>query len=474
MISQELCLPVLDAPDSPATPTDLQVPDVSYDFDLGEFWQRIPAWRHVSEEEFGDHHWQQRNCVTSVEDVEAALAGSLSPEFVRDLRAGLKRTPMRVRITPYIFSLIDWSQPVDDPVRRQFLPLGSRFAEDHPCCMDDSLDEDGDRSAPYLTHRYPDKVLFLPVSICPVYCSYCTRSRLVGGSTEIKNKSPYGAAKHTWDATFDYIRQHPQIEDVVISGGDSFMLRPEVIEHIGNSLLDIPHVRRFRYATKGLAVLPMKITGDDAWVRAIESVAERGRRMMKEVCIHTHFSSEFEMSQWTFAAMQRLTELGIKVRNQSVLLRGVNDSFDCMYRTIKKLAWLNIQPYLMFIHDLVPGCEHLRTTLADAERLSKELLGTTAGFNVPRFVCDTPGGGGKRQISSYENYDQEIGVSAWVAPRVKPGRVFYYYDPVDQLPESGQAIWADRAEWKRRVAKFQREVEQSVGRGWTGQLKTWS
>ncbi|TWU35349.1 L-lysine 2,3-aminomutase [Novipirellula aureliae] len=446
----------------PQDRTETRVPLLNYEFKQGAFWHRIPAWRHITETEFGDHQWQQRNCITSVENIESVLGGELPAGFANDLRAGLQRTPMRIRITPYIFSLIDWSSPQEDPLRRQFLPMGSQFTADHPCCMDDSLNEDGDRSAPFLTHRYPDKVLFLPVSVCPVYCSYCTRSRLVGGSTEAKSKTPYGASKDSWEETFAYIRRNTEIEDVVISGGDAFMLRAEIIEHIGNRLLEIPHVRRFRYATKGLAVLPMKITSDDAWVHALKRISDRGKSMMKEVCIHTHIGSEQEMSEWTFNAMQRLTEMGIKVRNQAVLLRGVNDSFDSMYRTIKKLSYLNIQPYLVFLHDMVPGCEHLRTTLSHAEQLFKQLLGTTAGFNVPRFVCDAPGGGGKRQISSYERYDREIGVSAWVAPRVKPGRIFYYYDPIDQLPESGQAIWANDDERKRRLAAFEHEVQESL------------
>lgn len=451
----------------PEAIVEQRVPTVEYDFDKGPFWRQIPAWNNVTEAEFGDHHWQQKNCVMSAEDIEAALMGRLPSGFAADLRAGLDRTPMRIRITPYIFSLIDWSRPKDDPLRRQFLPLGSQFTADHPCCMDDSLDEDGDRSAPFLTHRYPDKVLFLPISVCPVYCSYCTRSRLVGGSTPAKSKQPYGAAKSGWEETFDYIWRHPEIEDVVISGGDAFMLRAEIIEHIGDRLLEIPHIRRFRYATKGLSVLPMKITSDNDWVQALQKISDRGRSMMKEVCVHTHFGSEHEMSQWTLGAMQRLTELGIKVRNQSVLLRGVNDSFESMYQTIKKLSYLNIQPYLVFLHDMVPGCEHLRTTLAAAERLFKELLGTTAGFNVPRFVCDTLGGGGKRQVSSYECYDREIGVSAWVAPRVKPGKLFYHYDPVDQLPESGRAVWANHNERTRRLAKFAQKAQALVAsEGW--------
>ncbi len=435
-----------------------RVPHVNFDFPGGDFWKRIPAWKNVSRKEFADHRWQQVNSIKSTVEVIGALEGQLCGDFIDDLLLGLEKTPMRVRITPYIFSLIDWTQPAQDPIRRQFLPLGSQFIEDHPNCMDDSLNEEGDRCAPFLTHRYPDKVLFLPVSVCPVYCSYCTRSRLVGGSTAHKAKSIYGASKHKWNETFDYIRSHPEIEDVVISGGDAFMLPPDMIEHIGTSFLAIPHIRRIRFATKGIAVLPMKITNDDAWVKAIQSVADQGRKLRKEVSIHTHFNSDYEMTDWTCAAMHRLTDMGIKVRNQSVLLRGVNDSFDCMYRTIKKLASLHIQPYLVFIHDMVPGCEHLRTTLAEAERISRELQGTTAGFNVPRFVCDAPGGGGKREISSYQHYDRQLGISAWTAPRIKPGKVFYYYDPIDQLPEEGKILWHNRIAREEALNRFKNYI----------------
>lgn len=435
------------------------LPELDYNFTTEDYWRKIPAWKSVTRIEFADYRWQQRNCITSLEDVERAFCGQLDPGLVNDLKAGLMSTPMNIRITPYIFGLIDWSEPFDDPIRRQFLPFGSQFRQDHPYCMDDSLGEEADNAAPFLTHRYHDKVLFLPTSICPVYCLYCTRSRLVGGSTAIKEKQAYGAKKHAWDKTFDYIRQQPEIEDVVISGGDLFMVPSAYISYIGKTLLRIPHIRRIRFATKGIAVLPMRITRDDDWVRAIESVCDLGRQMMKEVCIHTHIASDYEMTEWTVTAMQRMTSSGVKVRSQAVLIRGVNDDFDCMYRTLKKLSFLNIQPYLVYVHDMVPGCEHLRTTLADAEQMSKELQGSTAGFNMPRFVCDAPGGGGKREISSYERYDRELGVSAWVAPRVKPGKAFYYYDPVELLPESGRALWEDRTERERRLVGFRDEIE---------------
>lgn len=428
--------------------------EVSYDFRGDAFWRRIPGWKDVSDEEFRDYSWQQRNSITSLPGVGKVLQHLLSDSLEKDIEAGLERTPMNVRITPYIFSLIDWENPVDDPIRKQFLPLGSQFLEDHPCYMDDSLNEDGDKATPYLTHRYPDKVLFLPITLCPVYCSYCTRSRVVGGSTAVKSKSTYGASHGEWDSTFEYIRNNPQIEDVVISGGDAFLLRPAQIKQIGMTLLDIPHVRRLRFATKGLAILPMKILSDTKWVSALETVCQTGRERMKEVCIHTHFSTENEMSAWTLAAMQELVNRGIKVRNQSVLIRGVNNSFDVMYRTIKKLSYLNIQPYYIYVHDMVPGCEHLRTTVAEACELSKKLQGCIAGFNTPRVVCDAPGGGGKREISSFDHYDRELGISAWSAPSVKKGDTFYYYDPIDQLSSEGQAFWRDRDQLQERLAEL--------------------
>jgi lysine 2,3-aminomutase len=437
-----------------------------YAFVTEEFWRTVPGWRDVNRDEFGDHRWQERHGITSVEGLADALGSRLSPGLLQDLKHGLRRTPMRIRLTPYLTALIDWSNPIDDPIGRQFLPFGSRFLENHPLAGDDSLGEDGDRVAPFLVHRYPDRALFLPLTICPVYCLFCTRSRLVGGSTAIKSKETYGASPEAWEATFDYLRAHSQIEDVVISGGDAAMLRPEALESIGRTLLDMPHIRRIRYATRGLSALPMKITSDEAWVRALARVSDLGRRAMKEVCVHTHVNVGAEITEWTVAASQRLIDLGVRVRNQSVLLRGVNDSLDTMHQLVKRLSYIQFQPYLVYLHDMVPGCEHLRTRLSDALRLSKELLGMTAGFNLPRFVCDTPGGGGKREIFSHEYYDPELGASAWSAPGVKPGRLFYYFDPVDLLPDSGRRLWQVPCDRDERLAVFKALVRsRQTGHG---------
>jgi lysine 2,3-aminomutase len=439
---------------SPTAAARLELPEVSYDFRGDRFWRKIPGWSDVSAKEFGDYSWQQRNSVTSLPRVGKVLKHLLTDSLAKDIEAGLERTPMNVRMTPYIFSLIDWENAIDDPIRKQFLPLGSQFLDDHPCYMDDSLNEEGDKATPYLTHRYPDKVLFLPITLCPVYCSYCTRSRVVGGSTAVKSKSTYGATHGEWESTFQYIRDNPRIEDVVISGGDAFLLRPAQIKQIGMALLDIPHIRRIRFATKGIAILPMKILSDEKWMAALESVCKAGRERMKEVCVHTHFSTESEMTSWTLLAMQELVNRGIKVRNQSVLIRGVNNSFEVMYRTVKKLSYLNIQPYYIYVHDMVPGCEHLRTTVAEACDLSKRLQGSIAGFNTPRVVCDAPGGGGKREVSSYDHYDPTLGISTWSSPSVRGDETFHYYDPIDQLPEAGQEFWSRREGLEERLETF--------------------
>ncbi|MED5453183.1 MAG: KamA family radical SAM protein, partial [Verrucomicrobiota bacterium] len=231
------------------------------------------------------------------------------------------------------------------------------------------------------------------------------------------------------------------------------------IRQIGITLLQIPTVRRIRFATKGLAIMPMKFTSDIEWVESLSQVCEFGREKMKEVALHTHFNTDREITEWTSRAMRVLSETGVRVRNQSVLISGVNDGFDCLHFTSKKLSSQLIQPYYVYLHDMVPGCEHLRTTVSKAEYLSRRLQGAIAGFNTPRVVCDAPGGGGKREISSYTLYDQEIGVSAWTSPTAKPGEIFYYYDPINRLPEDGRDLWANDVEIKRRLARFKADAE---------------
>lgn len=442
--------------DHPERTTQPQFPHREFRDD--EFWREIPAWKDVSREQFADYKWQTKNSIIKLRQVEQVLGSLADRSLLEDIEQGLKLAPMNIRITPYVFALIDWKDPYNAPLRKQFLPVASEFFPNHPFYMEDSLHEDVDSPVPLITHRYPDKVLFLPLTTCPVYCSYCTRSRIIGGSTETVEKDTYGANPKLWDPALEYIRRTPEIEDVVISGGDCYNLKAAQIRLIGETLLQIPHIRRIRYATKGIAILPMKILTDDAWVQAVVDIERMGRSLGKQVVIHTHFSSPKEITDWSQKAMERLFGEGVLVRNQAVLQTGVNNDPQEMILLSRKLGYINIQPYYVYMHDMVPGCERFRTTLDEGLRIEKSTRGTTAGFNTPRFICDVPGGGGKRNIASYELYDRETGVSIWTAPEVKPGEVFIYLDPIHKLNPESQARWSDAKERKNILRKALAEV----------------
>ena len=409
----------------------------------GEWWRDIPAYSEVDSEDFHDHRWQERHSVQDATRL-AAHVGELAPSgFCEDLSRGLSRSAMTVRISPYLLSLIDWTDPYRDPIRRQFLPVASMALPDHPAVHLDALAERRDSPVPGLTRRYPDRVLFLALDVCPVYCRFCTRSYLVGSDTDAVAKDTLHISRSRWRAAFAYIASHRDVEDVVVSGGDAYRLKAGLLGEVCDALLDIPHVRRMRIATKGLAVLPQKILTDTAWTDALCHAVDRGRRSGKAVCLHTHFNSPHEITAVTRAALDLLLARGVTVRNQSVLIRGVNDDPEEMALLIRRLAYVNVQPYYVYVHDLVPSAEDMRTTLATARSIEKQVRGRTAGFNTPLFVVDTPGGGGKRDVHSFEYYDTETGVSVFTAPGIKPGRMFVHYDPIDLLPASGRARWAE-------------------------------
>ncbi len=415
----------------------------------GEFWRRIPAYADIDRATFLDHRWQGRNVITKSTRLIEAVKDLAPANFVRDAEAGFQMAPMSVRVTPYLMSVIDWDHPYDDPVRTQFIPLASHRIPDHPNLTLDSLNEQGDSPVMGLVHRYPDKALFLALNTCPVYCRFCTRSYAVGLDTEDVDKLDLHADTSRWESDFAYIEAHPDLEDLVVSGGDVYNLPAKHIRALGLRLLSIPHVQRIRFATKGPAVLPQKILSDEAWFDAIVEVVETGRRMHKDVALHTHFNHPNEITWITRAAMNKLHERGVVIRNQSVLLRGVNDTVEAMRLLIKRLGSVNVHPYYVYVCDLVHGVEDMRTTLATALELEKQVRGLTAGFNTPTFVVDTLGGGGKRDAHSFEYYDQTTGVAVYRSPNVDPDRLFYYFDPVCQLAPDVQAKWQDPVEQKR-------------------------
>ena len=431
-----------------ATPDLEPLPGSSHrDLRQDDFWRAIPGYAQVSAAEFRTHQFQQKHTVTNVRQLRETLGALVADSFYTDLAEGMQNAPMAMRISPYLLSLIQWEDVLGDPIRTQFIPLRSQQLADHPMLRLDSLNEQGDSPVPGLTHRYPDKALFLPIDSCPVYCRFCTRSYAVGTDTDVvAEKLKLHANLARWEQAFEYIKSRPELEDIVVSGGDTFNLKAEHLQLIGERLLHMPNIRRLRFATKGLCVMPQKILSDHAWVDALTRVVELSRSLHKDVVVHTHFNHPNEITGITQDAMNRLTERGIHVRCQTVLQRTVNDSPEVMKKLVRRLSYLNVHPYYVFFHDMVLGVEDLRTTLDAGLQLEKRVRGHTAGFNTPAFVVDTMGGGGKRDAHSYEAYDRASGIAVFTSPSVRPGKKFLYFDPLNALDEEHQWRWSQPLE----------------------------
>ncbi|KAF2839430.1 kama family protein [Patellaria atrata CBS 101060] len=425
------------------------------------FWQEISKWEKVTQGDFLSHKWQVANAVYELQNIVKFLDSVLPPkvpgpristqpttwiskrDFIDDVEKGMLQTTMAVKLTPYILSRINWKDPVADPIRVQFLPLRSAMSLDHPMVELDSLHERNDMPVPGLVHRYPDRVLFLATHICPLFCRFCTRAYAIGPRTEwfmrqaeaeaMKDNSATGSKR--WAAMYDYIEKTPAVNDVVVSGGDAYMLASKQIKSIGESLLSIPHVKRIRFATKGLSVGPMRfLDPDDDWTNNLLGLNNLAREVGKEVYVHTHFNHPNEISWITQQAMRRLHRKGLRVRNQAVMLKDVNNSVPVMSDLIRKLSDIHIDPYYVYIPDMTPAIEDLRVPLHEFIAIEKAIIGSIGGFKMPKFVVDAPGGGGKRPAMSYESYDRTTGISTWTAPGAMPegkkDKVFTYYDPL--------------------------------------------
>ncbi|KAI7304827.1 hypothetical protein KC326_g8352 [Hortaea werneckii] len=397
-----------------------------------EYWKKVKVWSNVTAKDFMSYRWQVANTIDrkdklinflstvvpeqipqkrSNENDAAAL--QTREEFLVNIVEGIKTAPMAIRLTPHILGVINWVDPVNDPVRCQFIPLKSGLLPDHPKLMLDSLQETTGSPVPGLVHRYPDKALFL------------------GANTESVTKAATKPSKRRWETMFEYIEKTPAIQDIVVSGGDCYYLQPEHLQYIGKRLLSMPNIKRFRLASKGLAVCPMRITDrSDGWTDSLVDLSNKGRQIGKQVALHTHFNHPAEITHATELAARYLFQQGVTVRNQTVLLKGVNDDFDTMSQLVRQLADLNVQPYYVYQGDMISGVEDLRTPLSTILELENRLRGTIAGFMMPAFVVDLPGGGGKRLANSYETYDRDTGLSTWRAPGVAGDKVFEYYDPV--------------------------------------------
>ena len=302
----------------------------------------------------------------------------------RSLEAVAERYPMRVN--PYYLNLI---KSVGDPIWRQAVPAEEELQES--VCMIDPLDEENQSPVPNLVHRYPDRVLFLVSSECAMYCRFCTRKRKVGGEQMLINRE-------TIEQGLAYIKNHPEVRDVILSGGDPLLLGDERLEWILKELRAIRTVEIIRIGTRVPVVLPQRITPNLA----------RMLRRYHPLFINTHFNHPDEITELSAKACARLADAGIPLGNQTVLMRGINDDPAVMKRLMQKLLTIRVKPYYIYQADMVQGTDHFRTTVEEGLEIMRALRGHTSGLGVPAYVIDAPGGGGK--IPILPDYLQSVGV----------------------------------------------------------------
>jgi lysine 2,3-aminomutase len=323
-------------------------------------------------QDWNDWRWQLRNSFKDLTQLERVL--QLSVDERAALEAGRQ---LPTQVTPYYASLLSEADAAD-PLRRTVVmtPEELRRGEGE---ADDPLDEDGDLRAPSVVHRYPDRVLFLVTPVCPVYCRYCTRSRLVGDPAG----HPLGVDQ--WRAGIDYIAAHPEIRDVLLSGGDPLLLSDDRLDWLLSQLRAIPHVEVLRIGTKVPAVLPQRIT--PALVRML--------KRYHPFWMSVHFIHPDELTPEVACGCTRLADAGIPLGSQTVLLAGVNDDVETMTRLMRGLMRIRVRPYYLFQCDPVTGTSHFRTPVTIGLEIMRGLRGHTTGYAVPTFAIDGPGGGGK-------------------------------------------------------------------------------
>ncbi|MFA6715977.1 MAG: lysine 2,3-aminomutase [Victivallaceae bacterium] len=323
---------------------------------------------------WNDWKWQLKHCIKDLNTFERLTGVSFSAEMRKQFKKITDKFP--ISITPYYLSLIDTDNMDNDPIFRQSFPVIQEL-DIQDSDMSDPLHEDKDSPVPGITHRYPDRVLFLVSNTCSMYCRHCTRKRHVGDIDSIPDKKEILKG-------IDYIRRTPQIRDVLLSGGDPFLLSTEYLEWILSQLKDIGHVEVIRIGTRTPVVMPQRITGNLV-------------TMLKKYhpWINTHFNHPREITNSSRKALNMLADAGIPLGNQSVLLAGVNDCPRIMRSLFHKLVANRVRPYYLYQCDLSEGLSHFRTPIGKGIEILESLIGHTSGFCVPTYVIDAPGGGGK-------------------------------------------------------------------------------
>ena len=354
-------------------------------------------------ENWNDWGWQLRNSIRDIDTLKNLL--HLSQTEMAFLEKVVAKYPFSV--TPYYFSLIDKTNS-NDPVRTQCIPSVEEenlYFE----MQEDPLGEEVDSVLPGLVHRYPDRVLVTLTDICPVYCRHCTRKREWCSGKWVRKDEEL-------KAIYEYIDSHKEIRDVILSGGDPFVLSTGKIEHVLRSLRKIPHVEIIRIGTRCPVFLPQRI--DEELVSMMKKY--------RPIWVNTHFNHPNEITSESSAACDRIICAGIPVNNQSVLLNGVNDNVEIMTKLCQGLLKIGVRPYYLFQCDPVSGTGHLRSSIEKGLEIIKGMRGFTSGLAIPTFVIDGLKGQGK--VPLQPNYLAELGVDYAVLRGYK-GEVFKYYNP---------------------------------------------
>jgi len=424
-------------------------------------WTRLPGWRGVTRDQWESAQWQRAHCVKNITQLRDLYGDLLDGRFYDDLALDqATHATMSMLVTPQMLNTMvpgavpDTDAFYADPVRRYMIPVASDRRTDwpsHPYASRDSLHEHDMWVAEGLTHRYPTKVLAELLSTCPQYCGHCTRMDLVGNSTPTVDKLKLTLKPaDRYDTMINYLKAHHGVRDVVVSGGDVANVPWRNLESFLMRLLEIETIRDIRLATKALMALPQHWLQPQV-VEGLERVARTGARRGVNVAIHTHVNHVNSLTPLVARAAHTALEVGVRdVRNQGVLMRGVNaSSADLLDLCFGLQGEANIVPYYFYMCDMIPGSEHWRVAVWQAQELQHDIMGYLPGYATPRIVCDVPFVG-KRWVHMVSEYDREHGISYWTKnyrTSIEHGvsdalaKRHPYYDPIDTLPAAGRDWW---------------------------------
>ncbi len=422
-------------------------------------WTRIPGYAGVSKADWESALWQRRHTIKNLKELKAALGNLLPDTLLASMdRDQKERATMSILITPHMVNTMNMADLWGDPLRKYMLPaFEDRHTvwPNHPMASRDSLHEQEMWKVEGLTHRYPTKVLAELLSTCPQYCGHCTRMDLVGNDVPQVDKLKFHVSQpERWKQMIEYLKVTPNVRDVVVSGGDVANVPIGQLESFVSQLMDIPNIRDIRLASKGLMGIPQHWL-DDKVRAALERLGKKANERNVDIAVHTHVNNANQVTPLLGRAAKMLFDAGFRdVRNQGVLLRGVNDSSnDLLELSFMLLDHARVLPYYFYMCDMIPNSEHWRVSVATAQRLQHDIMGYLPGFATPRIVCDVPYVG-KRWVHQVAHYDQVKGISYWTK-NYRTGieledvgalnKEYVYYDPVFDLPESGQKYWSEKA-----------------------------